>query len=245
LETTPSWWIDSNFSGNTLVSGKTSQIFDRSGNGNHAVQSTDSRRPTQVTLANGAKSNLFNGTTATGTFMNLTNPLVFSGEFTLIAFITPSGDANTRCILGETGTNVKFGKYLTNKLIARVAVGDDNDITVDYGMITANNLQVQHYYRDESLVGSYDFQFRKNPATLGSETGTTGFNVIGMGETTTEYHLGHIHEMIAWDRALTTEEIDNIAVYGITKWFGNYAVDVNGNPTYNNTTDWRFVASVL
>ena len=202
-------WYDASSSSNyILTSGAVSQWSDLSGNGRHLTQSTSSRRPTvKVAEKNGLNVIYFDGglkglTTASLTLNNPITIFVAVKMYSLASYtsIYDGYNNNEANLAGNSGNTIQ--------LYTQGFVGGFSAVTNTWYRIT------------HSMNGGSSYDRRNDTVTNTWSDGsvTMGGLRIGEGDGGGENGNMDIAEVIVYDRALNTSEVNNINTYLSNKW---------------------------
>jgi Putative Ig domain len=208
---TPNLWAyyDASSSSNyILTSGAVSQWSDLSGNGRHLTQSTSSRRPTvKVAEKNGLNVIYFDG----GAKGLVTSSLTLNNPITIFVVVKMYSLASYTTIYDGVNNNE-----------ANLAGNSGNNIQLyTQGFVGGISSSTNTWYRlthSMNMGSSYDRRNDTVTNTWSDGTVTMGGLRIGEGDGGGENGNMDIAEVIVYDRALNTSEVNNINSYLSTKW---------------------------
>ena len=202
--------------GNMAHNDKIHQWDDKSGNSNHAVQTTkDEDRPRWDTSGGGADTGAIKFSN-NAKFMNLTSNIELTGAFTIMMRVRFDGTIDNRCIIGNSATDVV--KIVDADKINLIIGGSDTSIFEDTSatdipngdntkrqIITvtrdgSNNLKV--YVNGGTSAGGWnneqdDVDWDSGESHTDSDTLTIGN--IGTSADDTSNHNGHIYDVLVYD----------------------------------------------
>ncbi len=209
-------WLDaSDTSTITHISGAVSQWNDKSGNNNHATQTTTANQPITNSVTIGGKNAIaFDGTSD---FMNITAAVSRTNGYSVFVVNSPdSVSANPRTYIGGPSGAFTFRiddtPLQTQIVKASVAVilgGNDTPaantsyISSCRSSIMGNNIQI-----NGSTVGSDNI----NPAY------SSDCDIIGTNSSTFGFFDGKIGEIIIYAGILTDVEMNQVGNYLSAKW---------------------------
>jgi hypothetical protein len=206
----------------TLDGTAITQCIDRSGQGNNtAVQGTASSRPTRaLSQINGLQAATFDG----GDFLNLPSALysVSNGDSTI--FIISRGTSNTT---QQASLSLRDGAVATNQFRYNI-----DAVANRVGFSNVNNNTTTNWVKINSIDTESFNIFRmgvdgvNQSLSINNATATSNANVVNRTATIGEvgygggslYLTGGIAEILIFNRALTTTEIDNINTYLSNKY---------------------------
>lgn len=241
-------WLDmSGFNMSTPVGefingAKISDLYDRSGNGHNASQSTSAKQPTLVLNAlNGRNVLRFNGTNDGASLIN--NSATYGGVYapTIFAVASKTGAATSfRCIanLGTNNFNAFFGTSTDNFSTFfgnGVSAWNDTNVNTPLTTSTRNNFNILCVTNDYNTKLATPFvngtaQNAKNGTMNNSSTGYK----IGESAGTTQNFPGDIAEIIIVPTAIFTTDIrQRIEGYLAHKW--GLASKLAANHPYKNS----------
>lgn len=208
---TPNLWAyyDASSSSNyILTSGAVSQWSDLSGNGRHLTQSTSSRRPTvKVAEKNGLNVIYFDG----GAKGLVTSSLTLNNPITIFVVVKMYSLASYTTIYDGVNNNE-----------ANLAGNSGNNIQLyTQGFVGGISSSTNTWYRlthSMNMGSSYDRRNDTVTNTWSDGTVTMGGLRIGEGDGGGENGNMDIAEVIVYDRALNTSEVNTINSYLSAKW---------------------------
>jgi hypothetical protein len=213
-------WLDgSDLASITESGGAVSQWNDKSGNNNHALQSSAAAKPTTGTRTlNGRNVIDFDGS---GDFMTLTNPITGGAYTIFLVVLVDSFAANPRSIIGTPNTGgpvMRFANSVGNGVMAVVRRGqavllngsDINSATTAYSFIITTSNSGNAIYRNGVAGGSNatSASYTQDIQAIGSESSTAASTP----------HDGYIAESAIWTRVFAAGEITQIFDYSASKW---------------------------
>lgn len=202
-------WLNAD-RGITLVDNKVSQWSDFSSNAKHATQSTAANRPTQQSSGmNGTKSIVFaTGLSLTHT-LHVPVPYSFAfvakttsvgGAYTTIATFAPSGVGGA-FVYAQSASGGGWGLYAGANIDATASLNTFKRCTVSSSAINSNIL-------------------RTNGSSFSNGNGAVAYVGGGfIGNDNANQHLsGEIAELIVFNRALSTAELQRLESYFAVKY---------------------------
>lgn len=177
---------------------------DRSGLGNHAVQTTQVSQPRIVNAGTVDEALVFDGT---NDFLTLTTPLSFAGEFTL-AFWAKRNTTNTDdIVLGDVSTNCKFG-FLANATQSFVrVVASGTGQAVNHGVTSTS---WNHYAITRNASNKVDFFVNgvlvSRMFSDVAQSGSCEIDIIGMDNVASQF-VGSVDQVYAANVALSEAQI--------------------------------------
>ena len=208
---TPNLWAyyDASSSSNyILTSGAVSQWSDLSGNGRHLTQSTSSRRPTvKVAEKNGLNVIYFDGgakglVTSSLTLNNPITIFVVVKMYSLASYTTVYDGVNNNeaNLTGNSGTQLQL---------------------YTQGFVGGMSVSTNTWYRTTwQMNGSSSYDRRNDTVTNTWSDGSVSMGGLRIGEGDGGGENGNmdIAEVIVYDRALNTSEVNTINSYLSAKW---------------------------
>ena len=224
-------WIDfSDTSTHTEVSGNLSQVDDKSGNGNHAVQATAGERPTTTTVS-GMTMGDFDGVDENMTIPNAAELNPEAETFTIFV-VYRSSDANEGALVnkGNNPASPRYGSFLTSGTDIIVNVNDNagsgdvftQDNTRDWsnGAVKLLSWQIDRVSNTHRI-----WDGREETADSGLDISSVGSLsnsqdvFFGVHQQANNFpFLGQIGEVVLLKGALSTTEFINLQTYLLEKW---------------------------
>lgn len=209
-------WLDSSDTSTIIKNGSNavSQQSDKSGNNNHATQSTESSRATYVSdHVDGLSVIEYNGTDE----QMILSTINLTGEYTIFWVANSQDTASTAMLLGTTGASNKLGHTSGGKMFVRSVDAGSSDATIDHP--TQDQTYIGVLKRDASNKvdlgfdgGTYNRLFSD-----AAQSGTMGLTRLGIDESGNRWD-GDIGEIIIFSRALSDAERLEMEIFLANKW---------------------------
>ena len=170
-----------------------------------ATQSTGSAQPTYTTIGDGSKPCVtFDG----GDFLDTANNYVLGSNITLIT-VSKSTNSSKSSVMGWNGAwqNTIWTKWSSNSS-DYVVGGSRGDYTAP------ENFSLHVVTRSVGAVNLYE----NGGSALWSGTNTSTMNAGRIGRTQLGYHEGNISEILVFNSALSTSELNVIRAYVSNKY---------------------------
>ena len=188
---------------------------DLSGSGNNATQATLGNRPIY-------KTNVLNGQPVVrgdgSKHMGLISQVQNTGSLTYFFVGNINNDSFFFAGLGS-GTSAKMGLW-GSSFFLRLVAGDTNDSSINW---TFNNNHIL-FTVTRDINDKVDVHFDSSNANRlyndNTHSGTATIDTLFTGEVGTQDLNGDIAEILIYDRALTTEEREEVEQYLGVKWLG-------------------------
>jgi hypothetical protein len=209
----------------TTVSGAVSQWNDKSGNANHATQSTSGSRPTrQAAVQNGLGALLFDGT---DDWLSGTTTPCTSDAKTIISVARNSNATGGTVYMNRQGSNAKF---LTRQIFGASTSFVSGDATTNNVTIATNlstqwqGFTISSWTQQSSNRAVFYWNNGTSYATTGiplAELGSSGYRVgaaqDGVG-VVIQPHPGNICELVVLNLEASTDTRQRIEGYLAWKW---------------------------
>ena len=208
-------WLDANDNSTITESGnKVSQWDDKSGNGNHALQSTGVNQPTITTdHINGKAVITFDGGLEE---MDLTSTLSLTGEFTMFFVANNVEGTTTRTIFGNSGTNNKITVVESDRMFVRIINAGSSDSSQSYPSGGVTNIQTIKRDSSDKIDMAFDGAAFTRLFSDAAQAGTSAYNRVGVD--TTFNWQGDIAEILIYNRSLSPVERTLVETYLSNKW---------------------------
>jgi hypothetical protein len=240
-------WLDAaDISGLTLSGSNVTSWIDKSGNGNSCSQATASNQPTYLSTDRSVNFNISNFLVSTYT------PLVSNGSISIFAAFTPtavgtrentmfgtSGTAqgNLAIVTNQQSTHGNFGINSASRGFGSFTVRTTFSNLTSVGLITISNGTNIAYANGGSAAASVTLTFSNAPFVIG---GYFGASTLFTGDS----YIGKVHEVLLYNRIVTTSERYRIEGYLANKWNVGL-VQTTAVPTdYSNCALWLDAADI-
>jgi hypothetical protein len=191
------WWDFSDLSTMAFGTGASS-VADKSYNGFTATQATGTLQPLRV---EGGVT--FNGTSQ---FLSVSGPTITGPCTTVDVFRRASGSINS-IMLGHASANQPHGLRWSGVNTFTIALSDGTTVTPTTSSSTATGDFITVTIRGDTTTNAW-----LNGTALGggANTALTSQTFTAIGRRSSFYHSGIIRECLMWQRALTTQEMDQM-----------------------------------
>ena len=203
-------WLDASDSGSiTHSSNAVSQWNDKSGNNNHATQSSTGDKPTYSNTGMSGKAGL--------DFDNdkLSIPAIDMEGKTLLAVIQPD-TSTVQQILSHSSINVQLRLSASNQLQYAASSPLYTNGTASTGTIANNQISIVSFTLDDTLGFSINGTFQDSGVNKGS-SGSSIFNQIGTNGASAERFNGKMGEVLIIS-SVSSSEREKIEGYLAHKW---------------------------
>lgn len=208
IESLVAWYDASDTATITQSSGLVSQWDDKSGNGNHIIQSNESyQASTGVETLNGLNvmSFLYNDYFNAPNITDLQTTFIVYKDTSTRPWVTPIGADRWRLLHGYSDNTRLFSSVWTDSTTLN-GYNYKNGIEVGDGSTTARPVKASIFNFTQTA------QFTGDVLTIGSDRYSPSFRVIN----------GYIAEIIFIDRVLSANETNQIGNYLANKWEINW-----------------------
>ena len=206
---------------------------DQSGLGRDATQATSTRRPRyHADTGDGLPGVEFDGTddyleASTAQFVNATD-----GTWTAFAAVYPlraSSSTNDNILSSDTGSSPRVAQFLrltaTEQLQAIAFNTGGTAYTDGQTGVTLHKRFVLEAVRDAtSVLAGVDGTATASTATAGTPQNGSQVLAVGARPDPSSYFAGWIHEVLLYNRALTSTERDDVRDYLAAKWPKRWSV---------------------
>lgn len=207
------WYDPSDSNTITQTATTVSQMDDKSGNGLHAVQTTESHKPFIGTENLNSLDCLSYDNT--GRHLDIPNSIFAAGPKTVFIIHTPTTTSGNDWVMTSYNKAFRILNYgLTVGDHTMSYPGGDRDIVNPGLHIAGNNDKHSSFLKvgDLDTLQGYGYSTDNSNATgLGGWGGSTGFS-----------YYGRIGEVIVYDRYLSIAETNQVAAYLSAKWGTTY-----------------------
>lgn len=212
-------WLDgSDPASIELSSSKVVTWFDKSGNGNHATQATDSKRP----VYDGSNIT-FDGTNDYLQSLDSAS-LSVTGDLSIIAVVNSTANALDQCIVTKDGNSAYRNKVLASGNLLWMLINDG--VGFEFKQSTSGIDRDQNVIIESEFDAGNFINFYKNGVSIGQQAttkssiaDTAGNLFIGaFNDAGTEKFNGRINEILIFGKKLSSDERSNIVRFLTEKW---------------------------